>query len=85
MEKVNNVEDFSKLLDNNILYQDDIQIEKSEISFVGKNNFLVVEKGALIINSRIRFKGNNSIVYIKKLEITKLTCLSIFTMILYFL
>lgn len=67
MEKISSINDFEKLLYNNIFYDDaSIQVEKSEISFVGKNNFLIVEKGAIITNSKIRFKGSNSIVYIRK-------------------
>ncbi len=40
------------------------EMEKSSVSFVGKNNILFFEDGVRLHNSRITFHGNKSIVFI---------------------
>lgn len=66
MESLNDFANFS--ISENSVFVDSKQssMTKSIVKFYGKNNQLIVENGVKIVNSKIEFFGNNSIVYISK-------------------
>lgn len=67
MQRITSIDELELLENNYIQCEDnDFSMERSYISFEGKNNYLVIEKGAKLVNAKINFHGSNAIVYIKK-------------------
>ena len=53
-------------------------LRNSTISFLGKNNSLIIEDGVHIENSKIAFRGSNSIVYLSKSKWKYRTAIAIY-------
>lgn len=64
MEKVQEIADIKALEKNKILGE--VSLINSQITFLGENNILFCEDGAVLRNSKIEFNGDNSLVYIGK-------------------
>lgn len=62
MESIKDINNRDELKDNEIIGNP--KLSNSTIVFTGKNNILVCEDNINIVNSSIRFHGNNSVVYL---------------------
>lgn len=52
--------------DNNLIMGEEPELIKSSITFQGKNNRLICEEGVSLKNSKIKFLGDNSIIFLGK-------------------
>ena len=55
-----------KIIDDNNKIVGNINLDNSNIKFIGKNNILYVDNGITLVNSSIEFRGDNSLVYLCK-------------------
>lgn len=55
-----------KIIDDNNKIVGNINLDNSNIKFIGKNNILYVDNGFTLVNSSIEFRGDNSLVYLCK-------------------
>ena len=62
MEAIKDINDRDNLRENKIIGNP--KLSNSTIAFTGKNNILVCEDNINIVNSSIRFHGNDSVVYL---------------------
>ena len=62
MESIKDITNRDHLKDNKIIGNP--KLSNSTIAFTGKNNILVCEDNINIVNSSIRFHGNDSVVYL---------------------
>ena len=62
MESIKDINNRDDLRDNKIIGNP--KLSNSTIAFTGKNNILVCEDNINIVNSSIRFHGNDSVVYL---------------------
>ncbi|SDA61753.1 acyltransferase [Methanobrevibacter millerae] len=62
METVSNRDEISSLNDNKI--NGNPKMERSKITFAGKNNILFCENNVNLVNCNIVFKGNDSLIYL---------------------
>ena len=49
-----------KIIDDNNKIVGNINLDNSNIKFIGKNNILYVDNGITLVNSSIEFRGDNS-------------------------
>ena len=62
MESIKDIKNRDDLRDNEIIGNP--KLSNTTIAFTGKNNILVCEDNINIVNSSIRFHGNDSVVYL---------------------
>ena len=55
-----------KIIDDNNKIVGNINLDNSNVKFIGKNNILYVDNGITLVNSSIEFRGDNSLVYLCK-------------------
>lgn len=65
-ELIVNSEDFQNMTSDNKFIGTAPIMKNSKIEFFGTGNILIVEDGVNIVNSSIRFEGNNSVVYLSQ-------------------
>lgn len=66
MEKILELSECGKLKDNkSICNGDNIEMKNSSIIFSGKGNILVLDNHVRLVNSKIHFKGDNCVVYLR--------------------
>lgn len=62
MEIINNFEEINNIKNNKIIGK--FILDNSSIEFKGKNNIMYFGKGIKLKNAKLRFTGNNSLIYI---------------------
>ena len=50
-----------KIIDDNNKIVGNINLDNSNVKFIGKNNILYVDNGVTLVNSSIEYRGDNSI------------------------
>ena len=63
MQIIKTKEDIAELKDNRIIGED-FTLQNSDIRFNGEGNILFVENGVKLVNSNIKFLGDNCVVYL---------------------
>ncbi|MBQ7677314.1 MAG: hypothetical protein IJT32_03690 [Lachnospiraceae bacterium] len=66
MIKITTPSALSHIGDNNRLYGAPCAMERSVITFSGKNNILYCEEGVTLTDAKLSFKGDNSVIYLSR-------------------
>ena len=66
MQIVKNIDDIRELKDNTVIGSESLELNNSDIRFDGVGNILFCEKGVKLVNSHLKFLGDNCIIYLSK-------------------
>ncbi len=64
MQIIKSSEDIKSLKNNKIIGAENLALNNSEIRFGGEGNILFCEKGVKLVNSQLKFFGNNCVIYL---------------------